>query len=132
MKEDCFGGQELSSFTFVERRNISQIFWREPFCRKFRNYNKYLGRVFKDTASSPDLQLYIINNQLFDWHFTEILNEHFRPYRKTVHSTLLEQIYRAIILSFPLGYWLRMGTTPRSRSLLRVRTQSRPFHPARP
>ncbi|MFA7492619.1 MAG: hypothetical protein WCZ43_03765, partial [Proteiniphilum sp.] len=45
--------------------HMRHIFWRKYFWRGFFSHFKTLLLMFKVTKSSPDLLLYIVNNQLF-------------------------------------------------------------------
>ena len=57
------GCQETSFVSFVQRRDIRHIAWREDFWRSFRDHLQTLGLMFKVTKNLPDFLYYIIDNQ---------------------------------------------------------------------
>lgn len=63
------GAEILSLLLFVERRHKQLFLSCKHFWRSFRNHLKYHGKVFKVTNISPVLQLYLFDNQLFNYIF---------------------------------------------------------------
>ena len=85
MEVKCSRGLELSSFAFVQRGNIRQIFWREDFWRIYLTHFKGFDSTLKVKKNSPDFLYYFINNQ----HIKSICYYNFRAFEKGISHRLL-------------------------------------------
>jgi len=75
-KGKSLGSEILSLLVFVEQGHKQLLLGCEHFWRSVRNHLKYLGIVFKVTNYSPVLQIYLTNNQIFNYSF----RTHFEVY----------------------------------------------------
>ena len=68
-KSKSLGSEILSSSVFVELGHKQLLLSCEHFWRGFRKHLNHCGRLFKFTGFSPVLQIYLINNQIFNNNF---------------------------------------------------------------